>query len=394
MRFASAVSSRVEAERAVEEVARKARDQLGSAVCQLVVAFVTQPLSDRAGAVIESLRAAFPDATLLASSAHSAIGAGRELEGESALAIVAGALPDCDLRPFALPSDRPDRTDNLARGFEEAGIDPSSARGFLLLIHPNSAGVESLLGEFAEVSCDAPVAGGIASGEGGLESMWVSVDDEVRRGGCVGVAVGGPVGMDLLVAQGCRPVGTPSFATRTEGNAILELDGRPPLEVLQEVFDAADPRERRLLQSALFIGLGMAEGESRYGRGDFLVRNLMGVHEESGALVLPSVPPPRSVVQFHVRDAESAAADLEQQAEALRARAPDARGALLFSCLGRGRGLYGVANHDTDLLARFFPSVPAAGFFCNGEIGPVGGRTYLHNYTSVYTVFRPAEPLA
>jgi small ligand-binding sensory domain FIST len=181
----------------------------------------------------------------------------------------------------------------------------------------------------------------------------------------------------------------PSFATRTEGNAIFELDGRPPLEVLQEIFVEADPREQRLLQSALFLGLGMTEGSSHYDRGDFLVRDVLGVHEETGALVLPSIPTPQSVVQFHVRDAHAAAEDLELRAAALHARRPEGSGALLFSCLGRGRGLYGVPNHDSDLLARYFPRVPRTGFFCNGEVGPVERRTFLHTYTSVYALIGP-----
>ncbi|NNL86694.1 MAG: hypothetical protein HKP27_13625 [Myxococcales bacterium] len=392
MRFASALSCRTELSEAIEEIAAEVSEVLEPDQRDLVIAFATAPLAGSPEPLLGGLRDTFPHAALLASSAHSAIGGGLELEGEAALSLCVGHLPGARAVPFSLPAELPQNPGALAREFASRGIAPEDAGGYLLLLHPLSTGVENLVAQFDELTpfdrrgSDAAAVGGIASGTGDPGDLWIATGPSPLRSGCAGVALLGDVRVDSLVAQGCRPVGTPSFVTRTEGNAILELDGKPPLEVLQEIFVEADPREQRLLQSALFLGLGMTEGSSHYERGDFLVRDVLGVHEETGALVLPSVPAPQSVVQFHVRDAHAAAEDLKLRAAALCARRPAASGALLFSCLGRGRGLYGVPNHDSDLLAQHFPYVPTTGFFCNGEVGPVEGRTFLHTYTSVYAL--------
>jgi small ligand-binding sensory domain FIST len=156
------------------------------------------------------------------------------------------------------------------------------------------------------------------------------------------------------------------------------------MEIVQELFEQGDAREQALMQSALFVGLQMHEGRSEYGQGDFLIRNLVGADEDTGAIAVGAELEDTLIVQLHVRDAHAADEDLEL---ALRARTrlrERLRGSLLFTCLGRGRGLYGVANHDSDLLRRHLGTVPIAGFFGNGEIGPIEDRTHLHAYTSVF----------
>ena len=97
------------------------------------------------------------------------------------------------------------------------------------------------------------------------------------------------------------------------------------------------------------------------------------------------------LVQFHLRDAETSAEDLTAVLEryAVENRENQVHGALLFSCLGRGQYLYGRPNHDTDIFHEKLGPVPLGGFFCNGEIGPVSGTTFLHGYTSSFGIFRP-----
>jgi small ligand-binding sensory domain FIST len=210
----------------------------------------------------------------------------------------------------------------------------------------------------------------------------------VRRDGIVGVALRGPLCIDTLVAQGCRPIGQPMFVTRCRGQLLEEVDGRPPLEALNELFAAAAPEEQELFRHSLFLGLEMRPERERYARGDFLIRNLVGVEPESGALSVAALLRERQVVQFHLRDARSAAADLAERT-ARYEHGAQARGALLFSCLGRGRHLYGEPDHDTRLFRERVAEVPIGGFFCNGEIGPVEGRSFLHGYTSAFAIFRP-----
>jgi small ligand-binding sensory domain FIST len=133
----------------------------------------------------------------------------------------------------------------------------------------------------------------------------------------------------------------------------------------------------------------MREDEIEYEAGDLLVRNLVGADEETGALAVGAELRPMTVAQFVLRDARTAAEDLRRllvRHRGASARAP--AGALLFSCVGRGAGLFGRPDHDTGLFVESLGPAPLGGFFCNGEIGPVGGMTFLHGYTSAFALFR------
>ena len=207
--------------------------------------------------------------------------------------------------------------------------------------------------------------------------------------GYVGLGLTGDVVIDTVVAQGCRPIGEPMFVTRCEKNVIFEVDGRTPLEVLNELVANANEREQLLFQTSLFIGVQMDPEQSELGRGDFLVRNVLGGDRDSGALAIGALVEETQVVQFQLRDGETAAEDLSLGLSRYAADHQGACSALLFSCLGRGRQMYGCENHDSDLLQRFVGGASVSGFFCNGEIGPVAGRTFLHGYTSAVGFFRP-----
>ena len=235
--------------------------------------------------------------------------------------------------------------------------------------------------------------GGLASGADRPGGNRLFLGSECLTEGFAGVALTGNVVVDTVVAQGCRPIGQPMFVTRCRDNLLLEVDGRPPSEVLSELYAEADARERALFQSSLFIGMQMHADKLELGRGDFLVRNLLGADPETGSLAVSVHLQETQVVQFQLRDGITASEDLEAHLGSYAEQDPrtEASGALLFSCLGRGRTMYGVANHDSDAFRRHLGDVPIAGFFCNGEIGPVEGRTFLHGYTSAFAIFRPRD---
>jgi len=216
----------------------------------------------------------------------------------------------------------------------------------------------------------------------------------------VGLALSGNVVLDAVVAQGCRPIGDPLRVTEAEGNVILSLEGRPPLAVLQDLVERLSPADRQLARHALFIGLLMDEFKLDPTPGDFLIRVILGVDPRVGAIAIGDRVRSGQTVQFHLRDAQTSAEDLRS---ALRryclernlgqdpALSPQPCGALMFACLGRGKGLYGVPNFDSQQFREILGEVPLGGFFCNGEIGPVGGSTFLHGYTSCFGIFRPAR---
>ena len=212
--------------------------------------------------------------------------------------------------------------------------------------------------------------------------------DEVLTGGSVGVRLSGPVDIRPVISQGCRLIGDRFVVTRAEHNLIYELGGVPALERLQAVFESLPGEDRRHAHRALHLGIVIDEHRDRFERGDFLVRNLVGADQTDGSVAVGDVVQEGQTVQFQLRDAKSASEDLNLLLAADRAahrRQP--LGALMFSCCGRGRGLFGKPNHDAETMAEQLGSIPLAGFFAQGEIGPVGGRNFLHGYTACMALF-------
>jgi small ligand-binding sensory domain FIST len=212
--------------------------------------------------------------------------------------------------------------------------------------------------------------------------------DEVLTGGLVGVRLSGAVDVRPVISQGCRLIGERFVVTKAEHNLIYELGGVPALERLQAVFESLPEEDRRHAHRALHLGIVIDEHRDRFERGDFLVRNLVGADQTTGSVAVGDVVQEGQTVQFQLRDAKSASEDLNLLLAADRAahrRQP--LGALMFSCCGRGRGLFGKPNHDAATMADRLGSIPLAGFFAQGEIGPVGGRNFLHGYTACMAIF-------
>lgn len=328
---------------------------------------------------------------LLGCSASGVVGGGLEVEHAPALGLTMAELPGVDVAAWHLDaaglapgSAHSERCASLAAGAAAPGQ-------LLVLADPFTFPAEQLLRAVEAAFGGAVIAGGLASGAGAAGEAALFLDDESLPGGAVVLALSGNVEMITAVAQGCRPIGQPMFVSACEGNRIAALDGQSPMAVLDGLYRVADAAERALMQHSLFLGLAMRGGETTYAAGDYLVRNIAGADPDSGALYVAGAVREHQVVQFHVRDAATSAADLDAVLATLGPdlgdRAP--AGGLLFSCLGRGAGLYGESGHDSARLRAAVGDVPLGGFFCNGEIGPVAGTAYLHAYTSAFALFRP-----
>jgi small ligand-binding sensory domain FIST len=205
--------------------------------------------------------------------------------------------------------------------------------------------------------------------------------------GAVGLTISGPVAVDLVVSQGCRPVGQAMVITKVKNNVILEIGGRKALEVIQEMAQALPERERPLLAKGLFAGLVTNEYKDRFGRGDFLVRNILAADKGAGSIAVGDVPRVGQTIQFHVRDAETAEEDLQLLLDAQELKDPPFAG-LLFTCNGRGTRLFAKPNHDVNVIRQRLGSLPLAGFFAAGEIGPIGDRSFVHGQTASLALFR------
>jgi small ligand-binding sensory domain FIST len=385
MQVISAASRHLETSQAVVQVLEQVQGDLSGAAPDLLCLFVTAEHATRFPVIVQSLRDVWPEACLVGCGASSVIGGGHEVERGPAISLLAIRWANANFTAFHLTEEQ----------LAEAVANPSALLGpvtggdrepacLMLLTDPFSPGAAGLLPSLDRALPATPVIGGVASGSNTPGTTCLTANGQTHREGVAGVSISGELEVATLVTQGCRPIGAPLFVTNASEQVISTLDGRPPMDILQELFEAGDRRERALLQSSLFLGIQMEPGRSEYQQGDFLVRNLTGVDEERGAIAVAGDVQPNGVVQFHVRDAHTASEDLELALRSQTQLRERLHGALLFSCLGRGEGLYGVPDHDSDRLRERLGPIPIGGFFGNGEIGPVGGRTHLHAYTSAF----------
>jgi len=344
----------------------------------LAVLFVTPPhagaLEDAAAAVRSALR----PRTLLGCAAESVVGGPREVEREPAVALWAGRTGP--LSGFHLTLVETPDGDALT-GWPDAP--PPDATALLLLADPFSFPVDAFLARLDDERPGLPVVGGLASAAHGPGGNRLVVDGRVVDHGAVAAFLGAGVEVTSVVSQGCRPVGHPFVVTKSERNIVYELAGRPAIERLQELAAALPEDDRRLLTHGLHLGRVIDERKAEFGRGDFLVRNVLGGDRDSGALAIGDLVDVGATTQFQVRDAASADEDLR---ELLAGH--DAQGALLFTCNGRGTHLFGVPDHDASIVSETLADAPLAGMFCAGELGPVGGRNFLHGFTASVVLLR------
>jgi small ligand-binding sensory domain FIST len=373
MRWSSAVSSAPRLDEAIAETVSRVRRELGDVAPDLAVVFASPHHAPAYEAVPELVRAALEPRVLVGCSAGGVIGGGHEVEEAPGFSLTAARLPDVGILPFNTSDPVP------------PPIATEPAPQLIVFPEPFSFDAETFLHLVDVRLPGSTVIGGVASGARQPGQNALFMNDVVHRDGLVGVALTGDVIVDTVVAQGCRPIGDPMFVTRCERNFLYEVDGRAPAVVLSDLHRRASGRDKELYRSSLFLGVVMREQQA-YGQGDFLIRNVLGVDGKTGAVAVGALLRTGMVVQFHLRDARTSADDLDAM---LSRYGEKPAGSLLFSCLGRGMHLYGRPDHDTDLARRHLGDVPMGGFFCNGEIGPVQGTTFLHGYTSAFGFFRP-----
>lgn len=370
--FAAALSEHPDAAEAVGEVVGEILDRLTGPPPDLALLFVTPAHLAEIGDAVAAVRAALAPSTLLGCAAVSIVGGDREVERGPGLSLWAGYTGA--LTPFHLMvSETPDG--QTFTGWPDDIPDDASA--LLLLTDPFTFPIDQLLERLAEDRPGLPVVGGLASAARGPGGNRLVIDGDIVTQGAVGAFLGPEVTVSTVVSQGCRPVGNPFVVTKAERNIVFELAGRPALERLQEVAEALPDDDRKLMSELVQLGRVINEGKAEFGRGDFLIRNVVGADPETGALAVGDVVDVGSTTQFQVRDAESADEDLRQLFDG---KAAD--GALVFTCNGRGIRLFGTANHDAGVVSESLAGAPIAGMFCAGELGPIGGRNFLHGFTA------------
>ncbi len=392
MKWASAASERSSIVTAIEDCAGRIAAGLAGDTPDLIAVFVTPHYADQYDSLPEILRKHFSKAAFIGCSGIGVIGGAKEIEAGGGVAITAAAMPDVSLKSYHFEAGDLPSPDAPPSAWEKLlGVSPKDNPHFLILADPYTFPADAFIAGLDYAYPMSSKVGGLASGAQPYQAHTVFQGDRCYRSGASVIAMSGDVTVDTVVAQGCYPVGPVMFITKAKGNIMLELGGKSPLKTVQDLFMSMDEAERQRAARQLFIGIVMDPLKEKWGSGDFLIRNVVGADNVTGAIAIGEHLREGQAIQFHIRDARTAADDLRVQLEhyARQPGAASSTGALLFSCTGRGIGLYGVPDHDSDMFRNLVGSLPLGGFFCNGEIGPVAGTTYLHGYTSSFGLFRP-----
>ena len=362
------------------EAARVADAALSGAPPDLAVVFASGTHLIEPEATLAGVYHVIEPRTLIGCGAAGVLGAGRELESGSAVAVWAAAFG------AGATADAFHATGTV--GAIEGLPDIGGTSGVILLSDPYSFPTDEALGRLSGDAAVVPVLGGVASARSADGAGVLFAGDQVCDEGAVGVTL---ENVEVLpcVSQGAVPLGREMTITAAEENVIHELAGRPALETIEQIIAGLPARERALLEAGVLIGIVIDSGKPEYEQGDFLVRGVLGADPNSGRVAIGATVREGQVVRLHARDATSAAEDLRRslklRLEALAGVSP--AGALVFSCNGRGRAMFGTCDHDAKTIERELGGAPTAGFFAAGEIGPVGGRVFLHGFTATVAIF-------
>jgi small ligand-binding sensory domain FIST len=382
----AALSVSAEARSAAVGATLDAARALEGSEASLAIVFASAHFAEEAEAVVDAVHEAVAPQALAGCVAEAVVGTGKEVESQPAISVWLAHL-ETDVHTFHCRVFENDGRADLAGWPEE----PAAA--YLLMVDPFSFPAGALLNALNErAPASAPIIGGIASGATTRGETRLFLDRRVVDSGAVGVALMGDV--VALVSQGCRPVGPVLTVTRSEGNVIFELGGKPPVQRIQELYASLASHDRELMTEGLLVGRVIDEYKTEFDRGDFLVRGIIGADPESGAMAVGDAISVGQTIQFHVRDEASADEDLRSTLKVARDIVGDdsIAGGLLFTCNGRGSRMFSNPDHDAALLASELGNPPVAGFFCGGELGPVGSKNFLHGFTASMALFSGATP--
>ena len=376
-------------ERVLQTWAGQVRGRLQAPQVSLGLVFLTPRFFPHATQVLEILRVHAQIPLLVGCSSNSLISGDQEIEDAPGLALGLYGLPGAELRAFRFTQEQAEESNGPGYWHLETGIGPDQTNGWLVFADPFHLDAESWLRGWNEAYASLPVLGGLASGEHSQQLTQVYWNGEVFEDGGVAVSFGGEVKLLSVISQGCTPIGDTWTITQVEGNLIHQIGNRPAYEVLAETFNGLSPDEQKKAQGNLFVGLVINEYLEDFQRGDFLIRNLLGADPRSGAIAVGALPRQGQTLQFQRRDAAAATEDMVALLARAKQRLDDARiyGGCLCSCNGRGHRLFGQPNHDAGLIQEQLGPLGLTGFFCNGEIGPVGDRNFLHGYTASLALF-------
>ena len=387
--FASALSTQLDTSQAIAEVCEAPRGELRGAP-DLAVVFFSREHAPKADLIATQLCDRLGTENLLGCCGEAIVAVGQEIEEGPAMSLWLAKWPGVTTRLLRLEFERTPEG-GVIQGWPEDLAGEWPGGNFLLLLgEPYSFPADALLERLNEDRPGVPVVGGMASGGSSPGENRLILGRSTFTEGAAAALISGPVRLRTIVSQGCRPIGRHFVVTKAERNIIYELGGKPALIQLKEIFDELPNREKLLVQRAPHLGRVVSEYQERFEQGDFLVRNVIG-SDPSGAIAVTDYIRVGQTVQFHVRDQESADAELKQLLAAVKKHKPPPLGGLLFTCNGRGTRLFSQPHHDAAAIEKALGKIPLAGFFAQGELGPIGQQNFMHGFTASLALFEAGK---
>ena len=388
MQCSVAVSKEANTELAGQSVARSLKKAFGSTPPDLALLFFSPNFIDDAHLLADIIHQELSPRLLVGCMGDGVIGSTEEFEGSPAVILWAAQLPGASLLPIRLQSDEEEGGMSV-KGWPEELEFRSDHPFFMLFADPFSTPIDDIFSTIEQYCPGSQAIGGIASGGTHIGENRLVLNEQVYETGLVGVAVWGPVSIRTLVSQGCQPIGERYVVTKAERNIIYELGGVQTLECLQQAIESLVEERGQQAAIGLQVGIAMDEYRAHFERGDFLIRGLLGADRSSGGVAVSDIVQEGQTIQFHIRDRNAASEDLHGLLAQDRVANPkiQPKGALLFSCNGRGHQFFTQPHHDITAVRDRVGNIPIAGFFAGGEIGPVGGKNYLHAYTASLAMF-------
>jgi len=387
MPFAASLSRATNTSDAIRSVTEEVRAALRGVEPDISFLFVNHAHQNAFSQLASRICEATGTKVLMGCTGETIIGGSEEIESGPALSLWSAILPGARFEVFVANFEQ--TVDGIVTsGLPAFSSEEPDLRAMFLLADPFSSALHTVLDHADAEAPGVPILGGLASGGNRTGENRLFYNSHEIRHGAIGLIVRGGPRVRSVVSQGCRPVGTHYVVTRAEGNLVHGLGGVPPMQRLRELFDTLSDRDAELLQMGLHLGLAMSEYQDRFERGDFLIANVTGADPGTGSIAVGAQVRVGQTVRFHVRDAETADEDLLGLLEADRAAHPARlQAGLLFSCNGRGTRLFSEPNHDASAVQKIAGPIPLAGFFAQGELGPIGGRNYLHGFTASVALF-------
>ena len=388
--MANAASSRVVLTTFDDEVIRRSveecREEIGGSPT-IVYAYLSSDWLPHADEFLEIVQVHGHAPLALGCSADGVIGTGEEDEGVSGFTIMMLKLPETEVRMCAITEEQISSAVGSDYWHKVTGVEPEEGGDWILLCNPALLNAEHWLKGWNAAYSEQKTFGGLASGGSREEDLFLFHSGGKEECAVLAVNFKGGVRMGSVLSQGCRPIGEPYTITSVEENLVVEIASKSAFEMLEETFESLPEEEQDMARGNIFAGLAMTEYVEEHQHGDFLVRNIIGGDPDAGILALGAFPRVGQTLQFQLRDKDAADEDLRRLCEKAMEKDGPPFASMLFTCTGRGSRMFETPNHDADLIEDVFGKAPSAGFFCNGEIGPVGRQSFVHGYTASVVLF-------